>query len=425
MVGMADATFTAVDLSRLPAPDIIEDLDFETILAGAVAQMRDEMAKSGLTFETRDSDPATKLLQVFAYYAQMLRQRINDAARAVMPAYAVKADLDHIAALFGITRLTITPANPATGASAVMEDDTDFRRRMVLAPEGYSVAGPEGAYISHTLSADANVLDASATGPQPDDIKALVLGVLADHAASADLVAAMTSALDTARWPGSVVVSVLARTGDGTAPTELIDTVAAYVSDETRRPLTDWVTVQSARIVPYAVDATLTTFSGPDGGVVLAAAQASLDAYTKASHRLGRDITRSAIFAALSVEGVQNVILREPAQDIAIARRKGTAESVRSVVASFGGSVAIREWWQSEPRGLPHTFSLILNLDSAGAPASAAFVDQVIAEVNRAKPARSTFTFTQGLTAQAGIGLVAALRPTIYARLSCTAPAIP
>jgi phage tail P2-like protein len=72
---------------------------------------------------------------------------------------------------------------------------------------------------------------------------------------------------------------------------------------------------------------------------------------------------------------------------IAIARRKGTAGSVRSVVASFGGSVAIREWWQSEPRGLPHTFSLILNLDSAGAPASAAFVDQVIAEVNRAKPA--------------------------------------
>jgi phage-related baseplate assembly protein len=104
-------------------------------------------------------------------------------------------------------------------------------------------------------------------------------------------------------------------------PGPLIDTVAAYVSDETRRPLTDWVTVQSARIVPYAVDATLTTFSGPDGGVVLAAAQASLDAYTKASHRLGRDI-RSAIFAALSVEGVQNVILREPAQDIVISRQQ-------------------------------------------------------------------------------------------------------
>jgi hypothetical protein len=32
--------------------------------------------------------------------------------------------------------------------------------------------------------------------------------------------------------------------------------------------------------------------------------------------------SRSAIFAALSVEGVQNVILREPAQDIVISRQQ-------------------------------------------------------------------------------------------------------
>lgn len=108
---------------------------------------------------------------------------------------------------------------------------------------------------------------------------------------------------------------------------------------------------------------------------------------------------------------------------IAIAKRKGTAESVRTVVASFGGSVAIREWWQMEPKGAPHSFSLVLNLDQAGAPATAAFVDQVIAAVNRAKPVRSQFTFTQGLTAQALAGLVVAIRPTIYARLQCMAPA--
>ena len=108
---------------------------------------------------------------------------------------------------------------------------------------------------------------------------------------------------------------------------------------------------------------------------------------------------------------------------IPIARQKGTAASVRTVVESFGGSVAIREWWQMEPKGDPHTFSLVLNLDQNGAPASAAFVDQVIAEVSRAKPVRSHFTFTQGITAQADVGLIAAVRPTIYARLSCTAPA--
>ncbi|WP_207093311.1 baseplate J/gp47 family protein [Novosphingobium sp. PY1] len=279
---MADATFTAVDLSRLPAPDIVEELDFETILADAVARMQAQMPE----FVTRDSDPATKLLQVFAYFAQLLRQRVNDAVRAVMPAYAVGADLDNIAALFGITRFTLTPADEALGIPAVMESDADFRRRMVLAPEGYSVAGPEGAYIFHALSADADVLDASATSPAA----------------------------------GEVLVSVLSRTGSGAASAALVSKVAAYVSDETRRPLTDFVTVQSAEIVTYAVEATLTTFSGPDGGVVLAAAQANLDAYIASSHRLGRDITRSAIFAALHVEGVQNVELSAPAADIIVSR---------------------------------------------------------------------------------------------------------
>lgn len=282
MGAMADATFTAVDLSRLPAPDIVEELDFETILADAVVRMREVMP----TFEIRDSDPATKLLQVFTYFAQLLRQRVNDAARAVMPAYAVGADLDNIAALFGITRLTITPADEVLGIAAVMESDADFRRRMVLAPEGYSVAGPEGAYIFHALSADADVLDASATSPAP----------------------------------GEVLVSVLSRTGSGAASVDLIAAVDAYVSDETRRPLTDFVTVQSAEIIDYAVNATLTTFSGPDGGVVLATAQASLDAHIEASHRLGRDITRSGLFAALHVEGVQNVVLTSPAVDIVVSR---------------------------------------------------------------------------------------------------------
>jgi len=282
MGAMADATYTAVDLSRLPAPDIIEALDFETIQADAVARMLELMPD----FENRDSDPVTKLLQVVSYIVQLVRQRVNDAARAVMPAYAVGADLDNIGALFGIIRLTITPADIVLGLPAVMESDADFRRRMVLAPEGYSVAGPEGAYIFHALSADGDVLDASATSPDP----------------------------------GEVLVSILSRTGSGAASPELIATIAAYVSDETRRPLTDFVTVQSAEIVNYAVVATLTTFSGPDGGVVLAAAQASLDAYVESSHRLGRDITRSALFAALHVEGVQNVVLTSPAADIVISR---------------------------------------------------------------------------------------------------------
>lgn len=282
MARMAETTFSAVDLSRLPAPDIIEALDFETILADAVARMQALMP----TFENRDSDPATKLLQLFSYVAQLLRQRVNDAVRAVMPAYAVGADLDNIAALFGIMRLTITPADVGLGIPAIMESDADFRRRMVLAPEGYSVAGPEGAYIFHALSAHPDVLDASATSPNA----------------------------------GEVLLSVLSRTGSGQASPEVVEAVRAYASHETRRPLTDQVTAQSAQIIEYAVAATITTFSGPDGAVVLAAARAGLEDFVTSSHKLGRDITRSGLFAALHVPGVQNVMLTEPATDILVSR---------------------------------------------------------------------------------------------------------
>src|SRR3546814_19943147 len=79
-----------------------------------------------------------------------------------MPAYATGADLDNLAALLGVTRFELEPGDSVLGIPAVMESDSDLRRRLVLAPEGYSVAGHEGAYIFHALSAHPDVLDASA-----------------------------------------------------------------------------------------------------------------------------------------------------------------------------------------------------------------------------------------------------------------------
>jgi phage tail P2-like protein len=106
---------------------------------------------------------------------------------------------------------------------------------------------------------------------------------------------------------------------------------------------------------------------------------------------------------------------------IDIARRKGTAKAVRDVVESFGGHVEKKEWWETVPKGIPHTFSLILTVPSQGGhEASAEFVDDIIAEVRRAKPVRSHFTFTQGVLATGGIGVIAAARAVAYARLSFT-----
>jgi phage-related baseplate assembly protein len=151
-----------------------------------------------------------------------------------------------------------------------------------LAAESFSVAGPELAYVFHAKSADGDVLDASAISPAP----------------------------------GEVLVSVLSRAGDGTAPADTLAAVEAIVNDRAIRPLGDLVTVASAEILQFTIDATLHTFSGPDLNVVLAAAEARLLAYLDESRRLGRDITTSGLIAALMVAGVQRVILAEPSADV-------------------------------------------------------------------------------------------------------------
>jgi phage tail P2-like protein len=103
---------------------------------------------------------------------------------------------------------------------------------------------------------------------------------------------------------------------------------------------------------------------------------------------------------------------------IDIARHQGTAKSVRDVVQAFGGHVEIREWWQMQPKGVPHTFGLVLTLSGdGGTEATAQYVDDVIAEVIRTKPVRSHFSFTQGAQALGGVGLMAVARPVSYARL--------
>ena len=273
---------TPIDLSQLPSPDVIETIDYETLLAARKARFvslypADEQAEIAATLAL-ESEPVVKLLQENAYREIVLRQRVNDAARAVMLAYAVGTDLDHLAALFGIRRLTITPADPEHNLAAVMESDTDLRARTQLAPQSLSVAGPEGAYVSHARNADGRVLDASAVSPAPCE----------------------------------VLVSVLARDGDGTADPALIAAVAAALQADDVRPLTDKVTVRGAEILRYQVRARLVFFAGPDRAVALAEANRAMKKYTESMHRLGMEVTLDGIYAAARAAGVQKVILESP-----------------------------------------------------------------------------------------------------------------
>ncbi len=121
---------------------------------------------------TLESEPLVKLLEENAYRELIWRQRVNEAARAVMLACAAGNDLDVIGANYNTTRLIITPADDSTipPTPAVMESDTDYRLRIQQAFEGLSVAGSAGAYQYHGRSADGRVADISVTRRRPFNI---------------------------------------------------------------------------------------------------------------------------------------------------------------------------------------------------------------------------------------------------------------
>lgn len=297
-----------IDLSQLPPPQIVDEPDFESLLAERKAEFvalypDDEQAAVTRTLAL-ESEPVVKLLQENVYREMLLRQRINEAAKAVMVAYAIATDLDNLGANNNVQRRVITPADNTTTppTPAVMESDADFRQRIPAAFEGMSVAGPIGAYEYHALSADGRVADAAAFSPSP----------------------------------AMVTVAILARAGDGTAPDDLLQIVSDAINDEAVRPVADRVSVVSAEIINYAVDAVLYTYPGPAKEPILAAARAQLRAYINEQRRLGRDIRRSAIYAALHVQGVQRVELQHPATDVVLDKSQAAFCTASSLV--IGGS---------------------------------------------------------------------------------------
>lgn len=277
---MNGATFSAIDLSSLPAPDVVEALDYETIL-GAMKQ--DLVARDPSFSALLESDPAMKVLEVAAYRELNLRQHINDSARAVMLAHAVGSDLDNLAANLNVQRLVVAPGNPEAQppVAATYEDDASLRRRAQLAMEGLSTAGPAGSYIFHALSVPG-VADAAVQSSRP----------------------------------GVVDVAVLGTSGDGTPSPELLEAVTTKLNDELVRPLTDTVNVLPALLLRYRIQAELVVYSGPDGEVVRQAAQTAATSYVEQAHAFGRVVSISAVYAALHREGVRSVQLTEPQGDI-------------------------------------------------------------------------------------------------------------
>lgn len=265
-----------VDLSSLPLPDVLETLDFEDIYAEELASFR-LLMDDQWTAEL-ESDPVVKLLEAAAYRKMGNRARVNDAAKALMLPYARRADLEQLAARVNLQRLVVQAADATTvpPTPLVMEEDDALRERIQMRWEGLTTAGPRNSYILHARNASGLVADATADSPSP----------------------------------AVAVVTVQQLNGTGAADEALLAQVAAYLSGDDLRPVGDRLTVQSAQVIPYSIQAIVHMVgTGSENEAILAECRDRLAKWVNPRRRLGVEVARSAIDAQLHINGVRRVEL--------------------------------------------------------------------------------------------------------------------
>jgi phage-related baseplate assembly protein len=298
-----------IDFSTIPAPAIIEALDFETILQEMIADLQ---ARDPAYTEILESDPGVKILEVAAARELILRQRINDALQATLLRYSLGADMDNLAAFYGVSRL-------------IDETDEALRLRTIERIMGSSTAGGAAWYRFQALSADDRVKDAAVSSPSAGQVLVALLSKEGEQAAVAtgtDLnqlgvaygIVRTTGETDAA-YRSRILAVVVAGGGYGYASSNLVQAVNTKLQADDVRVLTDTLTVQGAQILNVNVTAQIYLY--PDTPMeVFDGLEARLRSAFSAQSGLGWDVTTSWLIAQLHPAGVQRVILTAPTANV-------------------------------------------------------------------------------------------------------------
>ena len=180
-----------------------------------------------------------------------------------------------------------------------VEDDDRYASRIHLAPESFSTAGPTGAYKYHTMSAHTAIVDAYIDSPTP----------------------------------GHVVVYPLLENG-GPPTEEILEAVRKNLSDEKKRPHTDYVTVEKPVIVSYDID--VTYWAASDFGAERHdEIKRAVDEYINwQSGALGRAIDPSELVHRMKQAGAKRVEVLQP---IHRKLERNEIAKVEEINIRFGG----------------------------------------------------------------------------------------
>lgn len=183
-----------------------------------------------------------------------------------------------------------------------VEDNDQYAERIRMAPESFSVAGPEEAYKYWAKTTSQEIVDVEILNPSD----------------------------------GVVDIRVLLK--DGELPSqELLDNVLATCSDKNIRPLTDRVIAGPPDIVYYDVD--VQYWIAQSNASVLSSIQSQVETayqnYLKwQKEKMGRDVDLSELIARLKEAGASRVAVNSPMY-LEIERHQVARENITNL--TFGG----------------------------------------------------------------------------------------
>ena len=247
---------SAIDVTRLPEPEVLETLSYEALQqayidrflaewAVAKAEAADELDLPDYDVDILDSDPVMIASQAFSFVRMLDRARVNDAAKALLAAYATGTDLDALVARQNLTRLD-------------GENDVQLLRRYLLSFER-AAAGSRSGLLFRAFTAAPSLHDCEVNGQA-------VHGRLGD------------------------VDIVIATSADGSLDQAVFDAVHAALSDEEAFPEATTLIFNMAETLSYPVRRTVHVPGGIDAALVKVEVEARLTAATSARAFIGASV---------------------------------------------------------------------------------------------------------------------------------------
>lgn len=300
--------FVAPDLASLPDLPLVT-VDYDTTESERRAYYIAALAEYGIDYDNGEveTDPIRIAYSEGGGFVEMLiDQRINEAIRDLTLAKGRLPALQHIAGTYyGISYQD-------------GEDIERFRDRIALAPEAFSTAGPEGAYIFHGLELDgiADVADIVVYSEEDG-------ATYSDVAIFADAYTAGRRATPfDGRGDGDpvlapeILVIVLPTVAYGPADQALLDRVFAAITSDDVRPCGDNVRIEPAEVLDYTIEMTVTYLPGADPAPLVAEAEKRATAYSDARRRIGVKAERLGIGGKGYVTNDEAVGLTSPSEDV-------------------------------------------------------------------------------------------------------------